>query len=603
MKKILILLLLSYTFGQAQSFTEISPTAHSADGSGIFVNTTGYRTANDITVYPNVDFTLNSISFNAVLEAGGSVDSVSITYYDDNGGIPGNIIATQNDLVPTSQNVLYHSQWGDDIREVVLDINPVLLNGSVDQATTYWISLVATVSNSAIVWWELTQGSTTGDRIYEYLPSQNNWVRKGYGDGVYEFSGTMSPMSGLSCNPINGNPEDFETADITTHCWSLYNEDNTDPGFVQTSAQSHQGGFSFYHACTDLTTTASSYLVSPAISASFFDVLSFWYYQHNTANYGISEVLISKNSSDPINNPADFTTLVSLDDTALGGFSEDTWTKHVESLRHYAGETIYIAFKYSGDMSHELYIDDFSVAYDNMLWDEASGALHVNVLAENADIYTTDSYVIGSNLNATNSSTINGTPSCGSFNGGDIWFKFTAPATGAVQLVYPTITSFGFSEVGHALYDNPLSTTEFYCGINGNFWNEMPSDHEEFVYFTHLISGKTYYLRVWDSNNDNFGNVYFCLKAYTDTSSVEETNMAKTDIYPNPTNGIVNLRFEETPQIGNVSVVDMLGRTVYKEELKSSLNHKIDISTQDSGVYFLFVNINHKRTAYKIIKE
>lgn len=605
MKYLLSLALLMSIFTYSQTFTESNPTAHSGDGSGIYVTTSGYRTANDITVDPNVDFTLNQISFNLVVYSGGTVDSVTATYYDDNNGEPGNIIGTQEDIVPSSQNVFYViSEYGIDVKQVVLAVNPIVLNGTIDQATTYWISLVATVSDTAIAWWELTQGSTMGNRIFEYKPSEGAWVRKGYGDGVYEFSGTMATMAGLSCNPIDGNPENFETADITTHCWTLYNLDSNDSGFEQTGDQAQEGGFSFYHASTDLSADASSFLVSPAISVNFFDVLSFWYYQHNTANFGMSKVLVSTTSNDPLNNPDDFTTLVSLDETAIGGFSEDTWTEHIENLRNYAGETIYIAFMYSGDLSHELYIDNFSVLHDNMAWDETEGAMRVTVLPENTNINYTDNFVIGSNLNATDSSTINGTPACGSFNGGDIWIKFTAPETGAVQMAYPLYTSFAFSELGYALYDNPLSTETIFCGINGNMWNETLSNEEEFVYLTGLTVGKTYYLRIWDSNNDNFGNFYFCLKEYTDpNASVEEINLTGITVFPNPTTGKVSIQSSEAIQINNVTIFDISGRIISNEKIKTTLNNEIDLSRYNSGAYFIRINSNNETIVYKVIKK
>ena len=602
MKNSLLLFVLTSVLSYSQTFTEINPTALSADGSGIYVNSTGYRTANDITVYPNIDFRLNQISFNAVVDPGGVINSVDIIYHEDDNGKPGNIISTQTGLVPFSQDYLYTGEWGTDVKEVILNIDPIVLNGQINQATTYWISLVASVSGTAIAWWELTQGSSMGARIFEKL--SGIWTEKGYGDGVYVFSGTEAPMSGLSCNPIEGQPEYFETADITTHCWSLYNEDNEDPGFVQTGDQAHEGSFSFYHASTDLDASASSFLVSPALAVNFFDVLSFSYYQHNTANFGTSKVLISTTSNDPLNDPEEFKTIVSLDETSIGGFSENTWTHHKESLRNYSGETVYIAFMYSGDLSHELYIDDFLVSYDNLAWDDTIGAMHVNVLPEYSAIDITDNYVIGSNVYATNSSTINGTPSCGDFNGGDIWIKFEAPETGAVQIAYPIYTSFAFSEVAHALYDDPLSTNELFCGVNGAGWNNSISTEDEFVYFTGLTPEKMYYLRIWDTNNDNFGNFYFCLKAYTDPSAlIEESSLTNILIYPNPTKEKVSILFTNVPLSGKVTIFDLSGKIVYKQKLKASLNHEMDLVHLDKGLYFVKLNLQDKTIIRKLIKE
>jgi hypothetical protein len=283
----LFLSLFSFNFLYSQTYSEYNLTAYSGDGTGIYVTANQYRTANDITIAPNIDFTLNQITANVVVQEGGSVDSVDIVYYDDDNGVPGNQIGNQNALVPTSQNIAYTN--GLDILSVVLDVTPFTFAGIADDSATFWISIVATVSDTALVWWELSEACTIGNRIAERNASSGIWYEKGYGDGVYNFSGTYSQAVGVTCDSDTSS-EPFELADITEHCWSLYQTGGDAPGFVQTNAQAHAGTNSFYHASTDIGATSTSYLVSPAISVKYFDYLSFWYYQHNIADFGASEV-------------------------------------------------------------------------------------------------------------------------------------------------------------------------------------------------------------------------------------------------------------------------------------------------------------------------
>jgi len=197
-------------------YNEYNLTAYSSDGTGIYVTSNQYRTANDITVEPNVNFTLNTITANIVVQTGGSVDSVDIVYYDDDNGKPGNQIGNQNAVIPTSQDLAYVGRYGDDVLSVVLNVTPFQFNGTADTTTKYWISIVATVSNTALVWWELSEACTIGNRIAERDANTGIWHIKGYGDGVYNFEGTETALNSLTCDPVLANPESFETADITT---------------------------------------------------------------------------------------------------------------------------------------------------------------------------------------------------------------------------------------------------------------------------------------------------------------------------------------------------------------------------------------------------
>jgi Lamin Tail Domain/Secretion system C-terminal sorting domain len=152
--------------------------------------------------------------------------------------------------------------------------------------------------------------------------------------------------------------EDFETTPLTG--WTFYQTDVSDPGFVQTSLRANNGTYSFFHDDNNLTAVSTSWMVSPVFSCQASSMLKFWYNQNYTGfSYDYSGVWISTASNDPITNPGDFVELMELNASAPGGFSEDTWTEFTQSLTAYAASNIYIAFKYTGDYAHELWIDDF----------------------------------------------------------------------------------------------------------------------------------------------------------------------------------------------------------------------------------------------------
>jgi hypothetical protein len=156
--------------------------------------------------------------------------------------------------------------------------------------------------------------------------------------------------------------EDFEAGVPGT--WTNYVEDTTtpDPGFISTISQAHAGSGSIYHNDDDIATATSAWIVTAAytITAATNDYLGFWYYHNWTDYYQYSGVWVSTASSDPIANPGDFVELQEFNDTF--GYSEDTWTEFNLDLTAYIGQTVYFAFKYTGDYAHEFYIDDFSMS-------------------------------------------------------------------------------------------------------------------------------------------------------------------------------------------------------------------------------------------------
>ncbi|WP_053991359.1 choice-of-anchor J domain-containing protein [Mangrovimonas sp. TPBH4] len=137
--------------------------------------------------------------------------------------------------------------------------------------------------------------------------------------------------------------------------WTFMQTEGDDPGFVQTSSRANTGTYSYYHNDDNISVESTSWMISPAYSVSTGDIISF-YYNQTYPSYSVeSGVWISTSSGDPVTNPSDFTEIYDLD----ANFSENLWTEFSLNLDSYAGQTVYIAFKYVGDWADELYIDDF----------------------------------------------------------------------------------------------------------------------------------------------------------------------------------------------------------------------------------------------------
>ena len=110
-------------------------------------------------------------------------------------------------------------------------------------------------------------------------------------------------------------------------------------------------------------------------------------------------------------------------------------------------------------------------------------------------------------------SSIANNPSCGFYEGGDIWFKFTMPSSGHCRLklgnLFPTNAKFAI-----------------YQGACGNFTEyQCLQTQNAFSIHDHALAGSTFYIRIWNfSNAFSGGNFEIC---------VTEPNTAENDFCAN----------------------------------------------------------------------
>ncbi|HMD01142.1 MAG TPA: hypothetical protein VKH37_13360, partial [Ferruginibacter sp.] len=90
-------------------------------------------------------------------------------------------------------------------------------------------------------------------------------------------------------------------------------------------------------------------------------------------------------------------------------------------------------------------------------------------------------------------------PSCGFYQGGDVWFKFVAPASGKMEF-----EAFGVSGCNpqYAIYNGTCgSFTQVYCG----------QLNEQHTYVDPALGGQTLYMRVWNYNSEEGGTFRICV--------------------------------------------------------------------------------------------
>ncbi len=97
--------------------------------------------------------------------------------------------------------------------------------------------------------------------------------------------------------------------------------------------------------------------------------------------------------------------------------------------------------------------------------------------------------------------------------------------------------------------------------------------------------------------NDNFYDMASCQRKEPASTSISELANSDINIFPNPTNGIINL---STPAgIINVEIYDLKGQII----VKSKQAHKIDLTDLPDGMYFMRIITKNGEYNKKIIKR
>lgn len=92
------------------------------------------------------------------------------------------------------------------------------------------------------------------------------------------------------------------------------------------------------------------------------------------------------------------------------------------------------------------------------------------------------------------------------------------------------------------------------------------------------------------SINMNYSHLIWLRASGTSTVGSEELALTEASIYPNPSNGVVNVELNANAN-ATVTVVDILGQVVYRsnENFVAGNRKTIDLSTQAKGMYLLSV--------------
>jgi hypothetical protein len=165
------------------------------------------------------------------------------------------------------------------------------------------------------------------------------------------FVGIDPCLTGIATFPYR------EGAEEDLGCWSVWNVDGEGATWEVSNNRVHSGLHAFVHDYSS--GNQDGWLISPKIiiPATGAYRLSFWSYNTDPSYYGKNSVLISTTNADPTVAG----TYTEIWTPAAPPVSPAAWVESVVSLAAYAGQEIYLAFRYQGNYAHGWYLDDLSI--------------------------------------------------------------------------------------------------------------------------------------------------------------------------------------------------------------------------------------------------
>ncbi len=148
--------------------------------------------------------------------------------------------------------------------------------------------------------------------------------------------------------------ENFDSETFPPIGWTIYDVDGDETKWAQSwYNNTPEGQFSALHSYSGI--AQDGWLVTPQITVpeEGFFYLSFWSMVIDTEFYVKNSVLISTGSGNPADD--DFAEVWTVAEATEG------WSQHFINIEEFAGQDIFIAFRYEGEFAHLWAVDDISL--------------------------------------------------------------------------------------------------------------------------------------------------------------------------------------------------------------------------------------------------
>ncbi|MBN1900902.1 choice-of-anchor J domain-containing protein [Candidatus Sumerlaeota bacterium] len=264
---------------------------------------------------------------------------------------------------------------GDTVRQdfFLLPADWFTLQGVVDDGDAGW-QLYAYIQASSVypgfnvydVWTDPVTGFYSLDlpEGTDFILTATTWV-EGYMPGEVNVDSLISNQTAdihLYADPQVCNAPGYATQEFLTEGfesafppfgWYAYDIDSGGSQWIANTGQFHSGSYSALHLSSDAG-NQDGWLVLPRIPVPAGGAwLSFWEYANDPENYGKHSLWIHSGVYAP--PPADWAQIVEFDSP------QAAWRQQLIDLFDYAGEDIYLAFRYEGNDADDWYIDDIHV--------------------------------------------------------------------------------------------------------------------------------------------------------------------------------------------------------------------------------------------------
>lgn len=165
------------------------------------------------------------------------------------------------------------------------------------------------------------------------------------------------------------------------------------------------------------------------------------------------------------------------------------------------------------------------------------------------------------------------------------------------------------NNVLHLLLGNETGTLQHYTNIEGNLAGEFDYVSEA---FEGIQMGERSAPLMIDMNNDGAldlfygiysgGLIYF--QGDVDDSVTELAGLTpEFDLYPNPSNGIVNLVFNQNWPGAQLRVLNIQGQLVMQQRLTGRVNLEIDVSGLPAGMYVVQTLMDGQQFSRRLVVE
>ena len=119
------------------------------------------------------------------------------------------------------------------------------------------------------------------------------------------------------------------------------------------------------------------------------------------------------------------------------------------------------------------------------------------------------------------------------------------------------------------------------------------------------IANGIYYFFIIDDNNCVSDTVFYIIDILP--AVLKDVNIENLFIYPNPSSGLFNISFESLSlQHFEISLSNMIGKEIFSDRFNNFSGkyiHKIDLSTNAKGIYFLEIKTNDGVINKKLILQ